>query len=319
MIPKRIRDKLGKQHYAVFSHSGVQICRWTKKSLRDEGVCYKEKFYGIKSHRCCQMSPAIMWCQNQCLHCWRPIELNLGTKIKKIDRPEEIIESCIKAQRKLLTGFGGYSKINKKKLKEAQEPNQFAISLSGEPTIYPKLPELIKELRERKISTFLVTNGLNPNVLIKLRENNALPTQLYISLNTPNKKMYKKWHRSRVKDAWERFNKSLEIMPKLPTRKVIRMTLVKDLNLKKEYIKEYAKLILKASPDFIEVKSYMAVGYARKRIAYEKMPSHKEIKAFSKLLLRELKEYKFLDEQVASRVVLLGKDKKKMKIKKSEV
>jgi len=322
MIPENIKEKLKKQHYTlVGEHSAVQICRWTKKSLRNEGVCYKERFYGIKSHRCCQMSPSVMWCQNFCLHCWRPIELTLGMKIKKIDEPKEIISGCVEAQRKLLSGFKGYEKVNKKKLKEAQNPNQFAISLSGEPTIYPKLAELIKELRKQGKSSFLVTNGLLPSRLAELEKKKALPTQLYISLNAPNEKLYKKWHRSKEKNAWEKFNKSLEIMKELKgkTRTVIRITLVKDLNLKKEYVEEFARMILKASPDFIEVKGYMSVGYARKRLGYERMPSHKEIKEFSKLLLRELKGYKFLDEQVISRVVLLGKDKRKMKIKKSEI
>ena len=40
-------------HRFVGSHSSVKICRWTGKSLVDEGECYKAKFYGIDSHRCC--------------------------------------------------------------------------------------------------------------------------------------------------------------------------------------------------------------------------------------------------------------------------
>jgi len=323
MISEKAKKILKKQHYAlVGKHSAVQICRWTKKSLRNGGVCYKEKFYGVKSHRCCQMSPYIA-CPNQCVHCWRPIELDYGLKLEpkigNIDEPKEIIEKSIEAQRKLLSGFKGYDKVNMKKFKEAQNPTQFAISLIGEPTLYPKLAELIRELRKQGKSTFLVTNGLYPERLLELKKKKALPTQLYVSLNAPNKEMYERWHRSRKQQAWKIFNQTLSLLPKLPTRKVIRLTLVKDLNLKKEYVKEFAKLILKAKPDFIEVKAYMAVGYARKRLGYEKMPSHDEIKKFSKLLLEELERYKFLDEQVISRVVLLGKDKGKMKIKKSEI
>ena len=48
MLPKNVKEILKKQHYEIAGkneHSAVQICRWTKKSLRDEGVCYKEKFY----------------------------------------------------------------------------------------------------------------------------------------------------------------------------------------------------------------------------------------------------------------------------------
>ncbi len=133
-----------KQQYAIVGyHSTVHICRWTKKSIIDEGVCYKEQFYGINTHKCCQMSPWLT-CQNQCLHCWRPMELDIKLN-GKIDKPKKIIEGCIQAQRKLLTGFGGNKKTNQKKYKEAQNPSQFAISLIGEPTLYPKLVELIKE------------------------------------------------------------------------------------------------------------------------------------------------------------------------------
>jgi len=308
---KRILEK---QHYSVFGNSAVQICRWTKKSLRDEGCCYKERFYGIKSHECCQMSPFIA-CPNSCLHCWRPIELNLRHgKTKEIIEPEKIIEECIKAQRKLLSGFKGSKKTNLGKWKEAQEPSQFAISLIGEPTLYPKLAELILELRKQGKTTFLVTNGLYPEKLLELKKKKALPTQLYLSLNTPNKKMYNLWHKSKLKDAWERFNKTVSLFPRLPTRKVIRLTLVRDLNMIEE--ENYAKLIKKNQADFIEVKGFMSVGFARKRLGYEKMPSHEEIKEFAEKLLVYLPEYKFLDEQEVSRVVLLGKDKKKMKIHK---
>ena len=42
-------------------------------------------------------------------------------------------------KKKLLSGFGGFSKVSKAKLKEAEIPSHVAISLSGEPTIYKDL------------------------------------------------------------------------------------------------------------------------------------------------------------------------------------
>jgi len=326
-IPKKVIETLKRQHYALCGNtSAVQICRWNKKSLLDSGCCYKEKFYGIKSYECCQMSPCVMWCHNRCKHCWRAIEYNLGKKLNKnqVDKPEKIIKECIQAQKKLLSGFKGNKKINMGKWIAAQVPKHFAISLSGEPTIYPYLSELIRELRKQKKTTFLVTNGLNPRVLLKLEKEDALPTQLYISFNTPNKKMYDEWHNSLEKNAWKKYNQSLEIIKKLAKKKkrtVLRMTLVKNLNMKKEHVKEYAKLIKKASPMFVEAKGYMSVGYARQRLGYETMPFHKEIREFSKLLAKELKSsgYKILDEKIESRIVLIGKDKKDMKIKSNEI
>jgi len=325
---EKLRGILRKQHYKlVGEHSGVQTCRWTKNSLRDEGECYKQKFYGIKSHLCCQMSPTIGFCNNRCLHCWRAIELTIGNKIKEseADNPKDIIDGGILAQRKLLEGFYGNPKVNKQKLRESQEPMQFAISLTGEPTLYPKLGELIKELRNRGKTSFVVTNGLQPDVLERLNNEGNLPTQLYISMNSPNKKMFDKWHNSQTKDAWEKFNQSLEIFPSLNTRKVIRMTLVKgeNNNMKDEFIGDYVKLIRKSDCDFIEVKGYMAVGFARERkgMGYDSMPMYGEVKNFAEKIAKALSNqgYKILDEHEFSRVVLIGKDKEKMKIQKNEI
>ena len=54
---KKAKETLEKQGYRIVgNNSAVKICNWTKTSLRDEGVCYKEQFYGIKSHLCAQIS-----------------------------------------------------------------------------------------------------------------------------------------------------------------------------------------------------------------------------------------------------------------------
>jgi len=332
MISDKIKNILKKQHYEIVGkHSAVQICRWTKKSLREEGVCYKEKFYGIKSHLCCQMTPTVMWCQNKCLHCWRAIELTIDDKLVGVlDSPKEIIDGCIVAQRKLLQGFKILpktkdktpSRVNMKKWEEAQEPMQFAISLSGEPTLYEKIGDLIEELRRRGKTSFLVTNGLCPEKILELKNKKQLPTQLYVSVNSPNKKLYIPFHRSSKKDAWERLNETLSLFPELKgkTRTVFRMNLVKDLNMKPEYAKEYAEMIKKYQPLIIEVKGFMSVGFARQRLGYDKMPTNEEMKNFIKLIERELDGtgYKLLDNHERSRAFVLGKKKEELKIKKSE-
>ncbi len=326
MIPKKTREKLEKQHYGlVGEHSAVQICRWTKKSLRDEGDCWKGKFYGIKSHKCCQFSPAVMWCDNMCLHCWRPIEMNLGNKLKSSESPKEIIDRIIKTRRKLLIGFKSNKKTSKKKFEDALEPEVFTFSLSGEPTLYPKLPEMIKELRKRKKITFLVTNGLHPEMIKKLEKEKSLPTQLTVSCNAPNKKLFEIWHRSSRKEAWKKFNETLSLLKKLKvkTRRVVRLTLVRKgkselSNMENENVKEYAKLILKAEPDFVHVKGFKSLGYSRERLGYDKQPYYEEILDFAKKLVRELKGngYKILGKDELSCVAVLGKDKKMMKIGK---
>lgn len=329
MIPEKVKKILKKQHYEVVgNHSAIQICLWTKKSLKGQGVCWKEKFYGIDCHRCCQFSPAVMWCENRCLHCWRPIEMNLGTKISGIDSPKKILDGIVKARKKLLMGFKGDKNVSRKKFEEALDVNFFTLSLSGEPTLYPKMPELIKEIKKRNAIAYVVTNGQNPKMLRKLEKENALPTQVVISTNAPNEKLFGIWHSSVNKDAWKRFNESLKIIGswKGKTRRVIRLTLVREgddfeklkelSNMKDEHVKEYAKLIRIAKPDFIHVKGFKSLGYSRKRLGYSKQPYYEEIQEFAKKLQRELKDlgYKKLGEDERSCVVLLGKSKKGMKI-----
>ncbi len=325
----------GMKYSPVGNHSAVQVCRWCRNSLNGRGVCWKEKFYGIESHRCCEFSCAVMWCENKCLHCWRPIEMNLGSCLneKEVDDPKEILEKIIEARKKLLMGFKGNKNVDPKKFAESLEPTLFTMSLSGEPTIYPKLSGLIKEIRKRKAVSFLVTNGQNPDAIAKLDKENALPTQLTVSMNAPNEKLFTAWHRSTNKDAWEKFNRTLDLMKKLKgkVRRALRMTLVKkgetknknkefnDIsNMEDENVEEYAKLIKKAQPDFIHVKGFMSVGYARDRMGYDKMPWHKEVKEFAEKLVntKMLSEdgYKVLDEEERSCVVVLGKNKKDMKI-----
>ena len=310
MLPAKLQALLKKQHYAlVGNHSAVQVCMWTKRSLLGEDFCYKQKFYGINCHRCVQMSPAVAWCQHRCVFCWRAIEHTLGNKIKgKVDEPKEIVDGCIKAQKKMLMGFGGNDKCDKIKLREAFYPKHFAISLAGEPTIYPELAELIKELDKRKITSFLVTNGMLPNVIQEVA-----PTQLYVSVDAPNEKVYKKIDQPTT-GKWQNLMKTLELIPSLnkKTRTVLRLTLIRGLNMKNA--EEYAKLIKKSSPKFVECKAYMAVGFSKKRLGLRYMPFHSEIKEFAKQIAKH-SGYKIIDEKENSRVVLLAKDSKNRFIK----
>jgi tRNA wybutosine-synthesizing protein 1 len=329
MIPEKTKALLKKQHYAlVGDHSAVQVCRWTKKSIRGEGVCYKEKFYGIKSHQCCQMTPAVMWCQNKCLHCWRAIENTIDKQLKGGDSPKEIIDGCITAQKKMLQGFKNHKVTDMEKWTEAQEPMQFAISLSGEPTLYEKLGDLIEELNRRGKTSFLVTNGLYPEKLKELSEKKQLPTQLYVSVNAPNKELFDKISRSSTPNAWEKLLESLELMKDLrcrtapqgctprigdSTRSIFRMNLVRDLNMNDSHVEKYAELIEKSKPMFVEIKGFMSVGFARERLGYDRMPTDVEMKDFVDKLSKAT-GLKILDSHEFSRAWVLGKDKKKLKI-----
>lgn len=310
-MEEALKKLLERQQYGIIgNNSAVKLCTWLKKSLRDQGVCYKEKFYGIRSHLCCQMTPDVNFCQNSCVFCWRNLEGTERTMDETIiDEPNLIIEESIKKQKKLISGFGGYDKVNRKKLKEAQEPMHFAISLAGEPTLYPKLAELIKELHKKRKTTFLVTNGLLPEKLEELEKKKALPTQLYVSLDAPNKELFFKIDRCTLKDGWERLMKTLDVLKSLrqkhSTRTCLRITLIKGIN--DVHPEQYAKLIESSDAMFVEVKSYMHVGSSRERLQIENMPLHEDIISFSDKIGKHC-GYKIIDEQIPSRVVLMMKE-----------
>ena len=313
-LTDKVRSRYENAQYGIAGrHSGVQICSWTKKALRGKGVCYKQKFYGIDCHRCCQMSPSVAWCQQSCIFCWRSVEWMGKTKMeeKEVDDPEKIIADCVKQRKKLLGGIGGAYDVNRKAFDLSFKgfPSHWAISLSGEPTIYPKLGELVKDLRDRREvrSIFIVSNGQEPGIINQMAKDGALPTQLYISLAAPNKELHQKINRSTYSNGWQRLNKTLELLPNLSCRKVIRLTLIKGVNDAQEHIPKYAELLEKSESDFIEIKSYMHLGLSRERLARENMPSHEEIKQFGARLLEMLPDYRYENEDDKSRIVLLKK------------
>lgn len=297
----KIKD-LGRQGYRIVgNHSAVKVCLWTKKCIRNEDICYKNAFYGIKSNRCVQMTPSLNVCSHRCIWCWRDISFTVPEWKGPIDEPEKIIDGCVSEHIKYLQGFGGNKKANKQKYQESLNPRHFAISLSGEPTSYPALPGLIQQLRKREISSFLVTNGTNPSMLGNLLQMNAQPTQLYITLPAPDEETYRKVCRPLEEGAWDKIMQSLSLVSKFK-RGTIRLTLVKGWNMLQP--EGYAKLIEKNKPLFVELKAYMHVGHSKLRLKIGNMPRHSEILAFAKEIHKN-SSYKLIEEKEESRVCLM--------------
>jgi len=309
-IPPSLLQLLKKHRYhLVGKHSAVKRCKWLYESLIHDRTCYKQKFYGIKSHQCIQMTPSLFYCTQQCLFCWRAQSGDLQIKWDEMELPnwdsaEEIAQESLKAQAKILSGYKGNPKTNWKKFTEALTPRHVAISLAGEPTLYGSLEELIRVFHYKGFTTFLVSNGTAPSKLSALSEE---PTQLYISVCAPNEELFRRVCRPQVPYAWEKLKETLSFLPSFRCPTVIRMTMVKGHNMKNA--DGYAKLVEKANPTYIEAKAYMHVGFSGLRLDYESMPSHREVYDFA-ARFAERTGYMIIDESVESRVVLLSKRKK---------
>jgi tRNA wybutosine-synthesizing protein 1 len=177
------------------------------------------------------------------------------------------------------------------------------LSLTGEPIIYPNINELIKIFDKNKISTFLVTHGQYPEAIKKL----APVTQLYLSINSITPEMYKIIDRPLFPDYWEKQEKSLKYFSEKKQRKCIRLTAIKGFNMISP--EKHAELLLKASPDFIEVKAYMHIGASAYRLKRECMPSHAEVAKFAFEIAKNLKDYEVVSEHIPSQVVLIAHKK----------
>ena len=317
LVPAALVQALNKQKYhRVGKHSGVKRCKWFYEALTGSRSCYKQKFYGINSHQCIQMSPALFYCTQQCLFCWRAQNGDLQIswdemKLPDWDPPQEIAEGILRAQGRILSGYKGHPKANPLKFREAHRPRHVAISLTGEPTLYEPLGELLRTLRAKGLTTFLVSNGTLPQKLAKLSKE---PTQLYISVCAPNDEVFKRVCRPQVPDAWEKLNETLDFLPSFCCPTVIRSTLVKNLNM--EDVDGYAKLVAKAEPTYVEAKAYMHIGFSSLRLGFDNMPSHKDVFDFA-LRLSEKTGYRILDESPDSRVVLLSKREKAIRFDSS--
>jgi tRNA wybutosine-synthesizing protein 1 len=226
---------------------------------------------------------------------------------EKVAEPEQIISRLMEERRKLIMGYYGDSRNEKQKLDESLLPAHYAISLSGEPTMYPKLPELIKYLRslpETK-SIFLVTNGQEPDMLQKLKDEDALPTQLYLSTNAADYESFLKINRPRYDDSWKRWNRSLKMLAELDTRTVLRITLIRNYNDGEEVIPAFAAMLRDSSPNFVEIKSYMHIGRSTNRLEHENMLDMDEVRHFASELAKQSRIFSIMDESYISRIVIL--------------
>lgn len=309
-ITPQVMSKLKKAKYGVYNHSAVELCHWTKKSFADERAsCYKHKFYGITTHRCMEMTPAAMNCENRCIYCWRPTEFydTLEMPRELVDEPDVIVHHLLAERKKLIDGYFGNPKNDKSRLREALFPAHYAISLSGEPTMYPKLPQLIKYLKTLKEtkSIFLVTNGQEPDMLYRLSAEDALPTQVYLSTNACDRQMFHRINRPMQADAWERWNESLKWLSTADTRTVLRMTLIRGYNDDPTSTDEFAKLMCAGNPHFIELKSYMHIGMSTQRLEEDRMLEMSEVQRFASRLCDSMNRFQVMDESEISRIVVL--------------
>lgn len=308
MITPALREALVKQGYQLIgSHSGVKLCRWTKSMLRGRGGCYKHTFYGIESHRCMETTPSLA-CANKCVFCWRHHTNPVGTEWRwKMDQPEMILKEAMENHQNMIKQFKGVPGVKPKRFEEGMKVKHCALSLVGEPIMYPEINRFLQLLHHCKISSFLVTNAQFPAEIINLKP----VTQLYVSVDASTKDSLKKIDRPLFKDFWQRFLDSLKALAAKPQRTVYRLTLVKSWNV--DELQAYTELISLGHPDFIEVKGVTYCGESSaSSLTMANVPWHEEVVRFVRELVDLIPDYEIACEHEHSNCLLIAHRKYKI-------
>ncbi|NP_001089965.1 S-adenosyl-L-methionine-dependent tRNA 4-demethylwyosine synthase TYW1 [Xenopus laevis] len=308
MITPALQEALTKQGYRLIgSHSGVKLCRWTKSMLRGRGGCYKHTFYGIESHRCMETTPSLA-CANKCVFCWRHHTNPVGTEWRwKMDQPEMILEEAILNHQNMIKQFKGVPGVKPERFEEGLAVKHCALSLVGEPIMYPEINTFLRLLHNQHISSFLVTNAQFPEEIRSLEP----VTQLYVSVDASTKDSLKKIDRPLFKDFWQRFIDSLKALAEKQQRTVYRLTLVKAWNV--DELKAYADLVALGLPDFIEVKGVTYCGESSaSNLTMANVPWHEEVIRFVEELVDLLPDYEVACEHEHSNCMLIAHKKFKI-------
>lgn len=322
-IPKKMISKdsptyknLSKQGYTIVgSHSGVKICRWTKNDLRGRGSCYKHSLFNIVSSRCMELTPSLA-CSSKCVFCWRHGTNPVSKSWKwEIDEPEYILENALEGHYAKIKQMRGVPGVIAERFAKAFQVRHCALSLVGEPIMYPYINKFIELLHEKDITSFLVCNAQHPEQLKALNK----VTQLYVSIDAPTKQELKKIDRPLHKDFWERMMYCLDIIKTTQShqRTVFRLTLLKGFNMSD--VTDYADLVEKGSPCFIEVKGATFCGSSDGNgnpLTMQNIPFYEECVNFANELTSELKRrglnYEAAAEHAHSNCILISHTKFKI-------
>jgi tRNA wybutosine-synthesizing protein 1 len=275
---------LKKEGYKLIgTHSAVKLCRWTKHQLRGRGGCYKHTFYGITSYQCMEATPSLA-CANKCVFCWRHHKNPVAKEWKwKTDDPYEIVDLAVKTHIQMIKETKGIPGVNMERWKEAHTVRHCALSLVGEPIMYPRIDELLGDLHSRHISTFLVTNGQHPKSISSIRP----ITQLYVSVDAPTPETLIEIDRPLFSDAWERLRESLSLLKDKGQRTVARLTVVKGWN--SDEVGGYAKLIALGKVSLVEIKGVTFCGKSdASNLNMSNSPWHHEVVELTKNLKKAL-------------------------------
>ncbi|EPY77572.1 hypothetical protein CB1_001241020 [Camelus ferus] len=214
----------------------------------------------------------------------------------------------------------GVPGVKEERFEEGMTVKHCALSLVGEPIMYPEINRFLKLLHECRISSFLVTNAQFPVEISHFPLSVLLASALPFLMLQPNltdtenhDKSLKHYgflllvgfenlrfkHRGRL---W---------LSSQQQRTVYRLTLVKAWNV--DELQAYAELVSLGSPDFIEVKGVTYCGESSaSSLTMANVPWHEEVARFVCELVELIPDYEIACEHEHSNCLLIAHKKFKI-------
>jgi len=225
-----------------------------------------------------------------------------------MDPPDMIIEQAVTKHQQMIKQMKGVPGVQPERYKEAFTVKHCALSLVGEPIMYPKINEYLQLLHYKDISSFLVTNAQFPDRIQQLDP----VCQLYVSVDAATPEELKVVDRPLFSDYWERFLECLTSLKEKKVRTVYRLTLVKGFNM--DEVKGYAKLVALGTPTFIEIKGVTFCGNIHEdSLTMKNVPFHQEVRNFCEELCKHLEgSYEIACEHAHSCCILIADTKLKI-------
>ena len=138
-------------------------------------------------------------CANKCVFCWRHHTNPVGREWRwQMDDAETIVEKAVSEHRGMIKQMKGVPGVIPERFEEGMDPRHCALSLVGEPIMYPEIDKFVGLLHAKRISTFLVTNAQFPDAI----KNLPAITQLYVSVDAATPETLKAIDRPLFGDYW---------------------------------------------------------------------------------------------------------------------
>ena len=135
--------------------------------------------HSLTRSTCCA-SVRVVCAANKCVFCWRHGTNPVGKEWRwQTDDPAYLVSEAMEQHRRMIAAMKGVPGVLPDRLADALKPRHCALSLVGEPIMYPHINEFVRLLHSHGISSFLVSNAQFPDRVQQLQP----VTQLYLSID----------------------------------------------------------------------------------------------------------------------------------------